>query len=87
MSDSELEIWRRTRARGRSVFVGKIIVRRCLWFSIPVAITLLLAGLHPKHEGDFWSEYQSILWIFAGATLIAASRHAVTERQMPVTQR
>jgi uncharacterized membrane protein YbhN (UPF0104 family) len=48
----------------------KIILRRCLWFSIPVVITLLISGSRPNHEGGFWSEYQALLWIFAGATLL-----------------
>lgn len=70
MTNFELENWRRIRTQGRGVFVGKIIVRRCLWLSVPVIITLLLTGLHPKPAVNFWSEYQFLLWIFAGATLV-----------------
>jgi len=70
MTNFELENWRRIRTQGRGLFVGKIIVRRCLWLSVPVIVTLLLTGLHPKSTTDFWSEYQFLIWIFAGATLI-----------------
>lgn len=70
MKNSELDDWQRIRARGWGFFVAKIILRRCLWFSIPVGITLLITGLRPAHEGDFWSQYQSLLWIFASATLL-----------------
>jgi hypothetical protein len=66
----EMENWKLIRARGRGRFFLKTILIRFLWFSIPVAITLLVARLDQTDKGDVAATDHFLILTLAGVALL-----------------
>lgn len=70
MIDSERENWRRIRARGQTVFVCAMVMRRCLWLAVPVVIAVALSGFLSGQAAGFWTDLPVLIGMFAGVTLL-----------------